>query len=146
MSFQIAPFFNLVFEEKTHSNSQKHPGKREFLDGNLHCKYVAPAKTKLFSAVRSQTTNTLRNAGHLYHYWCLATNFRIGFYNGEMIFNRALGNGWLDLDDFFGRSSRNIISDEMVKSPLALLHAPAQKFRICVKQIFAQMCFVVFVL
>ena len=103
MSFQIAPFFNLVFEEKTHSNSQKHPGKREFLDGNLHCKYVAPAKTKLFSAVRSQTTNTLRNAGHLYHYWCLATNFRIGFYNGEMIFNRAHGNGWSDLDYFFGR-------------------------------------------
>ena len=51
-------------------------------------------------------------------------------------FNRSLGNGWLDLDDFFGRPSWNFISDEMVKSPLARLHAPAQKFRILRKADF----------
>ena len=34
---------------------------------------------------------------------CLAAHLRIGIYNGEMVFNRLLGNGWSDLDDFFGR-------------------------------------------
>ena len=27
----------------------------------------------------------------------------IGIYNGEMVSNRLLSNGWLGLDDFFGR-------------------------------------------
>ena len=36
-------------------------------------------------------------------HWCLAANLRIGIYNGGMVFNRLLGNGWSDLDDFFGR-------------------------------------------
>ena len=33
---------------------------------------------------------------------CKAWNLRIGIYNGKMVFNRKLGNGWSDLDDFFG--------------------------------------------
>ena len=28
---------------------------------------------------------------------CSAANLRIGIYNGEMVFNRLLGNGWSDL-------------------------------------------------
>ena len=28
-------------------------------------------------------------------------NLRISIFNGEMVFNRLLGNGWSDLDDFF---------------------------------------------
>ena len=36
-------------------------------------------------------------------HWCSAANLRIGIYNGEMVFNRFLGNSWSDLDDFFGR-------------------------------------------
>ena len=39
----------------------------------------------------------------LAYHWCLAANLRIGIYNWEMVFNRLLGNGWLDLDDFLGR-------------------------------------------
>ena len=31
---------------------------------------------------------------------CLATNLRIGIFNLEMLFNKLLGNGWPDLDDF----------------------------------------------
>ena len=30
----------------------------------------------------------------------LITNLRIGIFNEEMLFNRLLGNGWPDLDDF----------------------------------------------
>ena len=37
------------------------------------------------------------NADH----WCFAANLRIGIYNEEIFFNRLLGNGWSDLDDFF---------------------------------------------
>ena len=33
---------------------------------------------------------------------CKARNLWIGIYNGEMVFNRFLGNSWSDLDDFFG--------------------------------------------
>ena len=36
-------------------------------------------------------------------------NLRIGIYNGEMVFNRLLGNGWSNLDDFFGRSHEILI-------------------------------------
>ena len=36
-------------------------------------------------------------------HWCLAANLRIDIYNGEMVFNRLLGNGWSDLDDLSGR-------------------------------------------
>ena len=32
---------------------------------------------------------------------CQAANLRMGIYNGEMVFNRLLGNSWSDLDDFF---------------------------------------------
>ena len=32
-----------------------------------------------------------------------------------MVFNRKLGNGWSDLDDFFGRPPWNFDSDKMVK-------------------------------
>ena len=58
-------------------------------------------------------------------HWCLAANLRIGIYNGGMVFNILLGNGWSDLDDFFGRPQWNFNSDKMVKkiSPLALLRA-----------------------
>ena len=31
---------------------------------------------------------------------CLTVNLMIGTYNGEMVFNRLLGNGWSILDDF----------------------------------------------
>ena len=33
----------------------------------------------------------------------LTANLRIGIYNGEIVFNILLGNGWSDLDDLFGR-------------------------------------------
>ena len=46
---------------------------------------------------------------------CLAANLWIGIYNGEMVFNRLLGIGWSDLDDFFGRAPWNFNSGEMVK-------------------------------
>ena len=36
-------------------------------------------------------------------------NLRIGIYNREMVFNRLLGNGWSNLDDFFGRSHEILI-------------------------------------
>ena len=34
---------------------------------------------------------------------CLATNLKIVIFNGEMVFNRLLGNGLSKLNDFFGR-------------------------------------------
>ena len=135
LSFQIVPFINFVFEEKNHLNSHKKSWEREFLGGNLNCKCVAPSKTKLFSAVRSQTT------GHLYH-WCLAANLRIGFYNGEMVFNRLLGIGWSDLDDFFGRPMKFWLRWNSEKiSPLAKnmtsvakKNAKISSLAICVKR------------
>ena len=33
----------------------------------------------------------------------LTANLRIGIYNGEMVFNGLIGNGWWELDDLFGR-------------------------------------------
>ena len=32
---------------------------------------------------------------------CCAANLRIVIFNGELVFDRLLGNGWSDLDDFF---------------------------------------------
>ena len=32
----------------------------------------------------------------------VSRDLRIVIYNWEMVFNRLLGNGWSDLDDFFG--------------------------------------------
>ena len=40
-------------------------------------------------------------------------------------FNRLLGNGWLDLDDFLGRPPWNFDSDEMLKKS-ALWHVRAR--------------------
>ena len=48
-------------------------------------------------------------------HWCLVSNLKIGIYNGEMFFNRLLGNGWSDLDDFFCRPPGNFNSDKKVK-------------------------------
>ena len=61
-------------------------------------------------------------------HWCLAANLRNGIFNGEMVFNRLLGNCWSDFDDFFGRPPWNFYSDEMLKK--ACLCARAHKFRI----------------
>ena len=46
---------------------------------------------------------------------------------GELAFNRLLGNGLSDLNDFYGRFPRNFNSDEMLKkiSPLARLRPRA---------------------
>ena len=43
-------------------------------------------------------------------HWCLAANIRIDIYNGEIVFNRLPGNGWSDIDDFFGRPPWNFDS------------------------------------
>ena len=58
----------------------------------------------------------------------LTANLRIGIYNGEIVFNILLGNGWSDLDDLFGRPPSNFKSDEVVKkiSHLARLRLCAQ--------------------
>ena len=47
-----------------------------------------------------QTTKSKEGATQ---HWCLAANLRIGIYNGEMVFDKLLGNGWSELDEFFGR-------------------------------------------
>ena len=44
-----------------------------------------------------------------------AWNSGIGIYNGEMVFNRFLGNSWSDLDDFFGTPPWIFNFDKMVK-------------------------------
>ena len=44
----------------------------------------------------------------------LTANLRIGIYNGEIVFNILLGNGWSDLDDLFGRPPWNFNSNQMV--------------------------------
>ena len=48
------------------------------------------------------------------HWWC-ATNLRTAIFNREMVFNRLLGNGWSDLDDFYGRPLWNFDSAEMLE-------------------------------
>ena len=48
-------------------------------------------------------------------HYCWAWNLWIGIYNGKMVFNRKLGNGWSDLDDLFGRPPWNFDSDKIVK-------------------------------
>ena len=67
-------------------------------------------------------TQNLFLAIPLSYHWCLTANLMIGIYNGEMVFNRLLGNVWSDLDDFFGRPTWNFNSDEMAKK-LAIWHA-----------------------
>ena len=44
---------------------------------------------------------------------------------GKWFFNRLLGNGWLDLNDFLGRPQWNFDSDEMLKKS-ALWHVRAR--------------------
>ena len=55
----------------------------------------------------------------------LAANLRICIYNGEIVFNILLGNGWSDLDDLFGRPPSNFNSNKMVKKS-ALYHVCAR--------------------
>ena len=70
------------------------------------------------------------------HHWCLAVKLRIGNYNGEMVFNRLLGNGWLDLDDLFGKPQWNFNSNKMVKNQPSSTSA-RPKFTLHVQRIFA---------
>ena len=46
---------------------------------------------------------------------CLAANLRIGIYNGEMVFNRLLGNGWSDLAVFSANPHEISIPIKMLK-------------------------------
>ena len=53
-----------------------------------------------------------------------------GIYNREMVFNRLLGNGWSDLDDFLAAPHE---TEEMVKiSHMARVRAHARNFCIMI--------------
>ena len=58
-------------------------------------------------------------------HWCLASNLRIGIYNGEMVLTDYSTTVGRILMIFFGRSPWNFNSDEMVKKS-ALQHVCAQ--------------------
>ena len=61
---------------------------------------------------------------------CLDSNLRIGIYNGEMFFNRSLGNGWWDLGDFWQTPMKfQFWFNGEKTSPLAHLRARKRKLR-----------------
>ena len=82
--------------------------------GWTSCKSVKTASENTFDQWASWMShlNPIKTRGR----WCLEANLRIGMFNGELVFNRLPGNGWSDLDDFFGRPPWNFNSDEMLKN------------------------------
>ena len=78
----------------------KHPSRHQIFDNTegRRCK-INLALRHMVMAENGQIFPTNCENGML----CLTANLIIGTYNGEMVFNRFLGNRWSDFDDFFGR-------------------------------------------
>ena len=120
---------NREFEERVHE--QRRIGQTRIQDRQPRS--VSTLNVLDFSADGDQQPD----------HWCLAANFRIIIYNGEMVFNRLLSNSWPVLDDFFRKTPMKFrfgCNGEKI-SPIARLRA---KFALRVYRILAyfdQKCF-----